>query len=311
MKPILILKGGLGNQLFQWYFAHGISEKFTYAFLSNDSKKTGGGAERNLNPKIRDFELDLLQDICRHGVEPSEKFGYDLLYRNTAKLAAKLWDSSLFRQSIHNLGYLRDDPRQNVDSSKKSPKRIRVADGYFQSNDYVEKVWIHVSIELQNVLIGVFENLRKRLFIPDSFQVIHVRRPDEKHHLRSPLNLGALDNFYFKNASNVIPNANRILLISDKTDLGETYKFISPSYVFDSTETTAWEALAIMTFAENLVGSNSTLSWWGARMCRANGGDAYLPEEWSKSGIFDSQELDFGGLHRLPSSWISDLESGY
>lgn len=226
-------------------------------------------------------------------------------------MAAKIWNIAALRPITHQFGYLRDNPRKNVQSSKTIPEIIRIADGYFQEEKYITQVWRDVSFELANLLAEIYSNLRSRLSLPDEYQVIHVRRPDEKHHLISPLNIGALDNLYFKNSCEKIPTENRMLLISQKTELGDTINFIRPKFVFDSTETTAWETLAIMSFAQNLIGSNSTLSWWGARMCVSNGGNAYLPDKWSIGDNFETNKLFFSGLNLLRSSWMSGTESHY
>jgi hypothetical protein len=58
---------------------------------------------------------------------------------------------------------------------------------------------------------------------------------------------------------------------------------LKPDLIFDSSNSSAWDALAIMSQAEILHISNSTLSWWGGFGAIEFGKKVYLPSPFYKS----------------------------
>jgi hypothetical protein len=93
-------------------------------------------------------------------------------------------------------------------------------------------------------------------------------------------------------------------LTENREDAKELVKNLKPQLVLDKFDTTPWETLAIMYGASQFLGANSSLSWWGARLCSANGGEVWLPSQWSYWKNIDPMDYHFNGAKIVNASWV-------
>lgn len=293
----MAIQGGLGNQLSQWYFAHTISKssKFRIDPLYNMTK---------VGP--REFELKPLIEKCSHlehgaynnFLSPHSKYYYRILNR--------IWEYGSLRKIVENLGYFREDPRLDQNQSKLKAREIRYAKGYFQKQKAIEEIFCTVEDELLPVVQEVFANLKERIGIGSKYTVLHVRRSDYEAAEFTPIIIGTLSDEYFLRGLEKLDTSNLILLTENRDDVTKLVEILNPRMVLDNLDTTPWQTLAIMYGATQFLGANSSLSWWGARLCSARGGQVWLPSQWSYWQNIDVSDYHFPGTKVANVHWVQD-----
>lgn len=293
----MAIQGGLGNQLSQWYYAHTISPDS--CFRIDPLYKIAG-------TELRSFELQPLINTCPHLKARRGKNYIALQTRKYFQILDKLWEYQSLRRVVEKLGYFREDPRFDQNQSKKKPKVIRYAKGYFQKQEAIDKVFNCVENELMPLLNNILVKIKERFQLPSNYTVIHVRRSDYNAAEFTPIVIGTLSDEYFIQSLKGLYSANLILLSENDQDVCELKATLNPFMVLDKSDTDPWETLAIMFGASNFVGANSSLSWWGARLCYANGGKVWLPSQWSYWGNIEVSDYHFHGCDIADVIWAQD-----
>ncbi len=291
---IIVIQGGLGNQLWQWAFAHTISGVNSFQL---DTLRGLGSTS------IREFELLPVADNCSHfrGDIASSLVSRQIIW--FFHILDRLWQIRIFRRAIERLGYLREDPRFNEDQTTITPRTIRYAKGYFQKQQNIEKNLSFVQCEIIPVVKDIFPNIREKFALWGDYSVLHVRRGDYESTEYSPKIIGTLsDEYFIKGIASFNPD-KLVILSENRRDVIDLIKFLSPDLVLDSKDTSPWETLAIMYGASNMLGSNSSLSWWGARICALRGGNVWLPSQWSSWGNINSMDYHFPSCNIIESHW--------
>jgi hypothetical protein len=119
---------------------------------------------------------------------------------------------------------------------------------------------------------------KNRSLFENPFQVFHVRRGDYLH-LQSEY--GLLSNlFYESNMS----KSEKVVICTDAEQLEVAFRQNFPeAVVLNPKDFDVWECLAIMVKATHFVGSNSTLSWWAAKLRSETNSTSILPDPWFKA----------------------------
>lgn len=292
MNPIIAIQGGLGNQLSQWSFAHSISG--TQLFRIDPLKGLSSTEQR-------EFELLPVLKNCEHAkrnikgnlITPRISFFFHVLDR--------LWQHKSLRTLTEKFGYIREDPRLDQEQSAKFPKTIRYARGYFQKQQNVEKILEVVKCELIPIVERILPKMEEKFGLSTQYSVIHVRRGDYEAAEFSPIIIGTLSDEYFIKGIPKLNPSTLVVLTEDRRDVIDLIEVLSPNLVLDKRDTSPWETLAIMYGAKDFLGSNSSLSWWGARLCAIRGGRVWLPAEWSFWKNIDPVDYHF------PSCNIADV----
>ena len=292
MKPIIAIKGGLGNQLFQWVYAHQISG-------NNDFRVNLFFSDDEIN---RRFDLSRISRECSHVHSRSRKL---LDFRPKIFLRAfdKLWDIRWSRKVAEVLGYVREDPRFDQQQTVKLPKKIRYANGYFQSKAFISKASPALEKELDLAVDFAAKSIFDKLSINRPYSVMHVRRGDYEQIFFTPTIIGSLADDYFLKWRESNPNDYLILLVEDLQDATELIKLVKPQLMLDNMTTTAWDCIGLMAEADKVLASNSSLSWWGAWFCSKRGGVATLPSSWSYWGNVQTENFHFHGCKVSSSIW--------
>ena len=295
--PIIVFQGGLGNQLSQWSFAHAISG--SEGFQIDPLHGMSGIQSRN-------FELQEVFNHCEHikNIEsnklifPSGRIFFHLLDR--------LWELRILRGIVEAFGYFREDPRVDQEQTSVIPKTLRYAKGYFQKQQNVQKVFCSVEKEIMPLVDKLLPIVRKKFSLDSQYTVMHVRRGDYDTAEFSPIIIGTLSDRYFINGLKEMDTSNLILLTENREDVRDLVKVLNPRMILDKFDTTPWETLAIMYGASQFLGANSSLSWWGARLCSANGGEVWLPSQWSYWKNIDPTDYHFPGIKIADVYWVQD-----
>jgi hypothetical protein len=292
MKPIIAIKGGLGNQLFQWVYAHQMSANGNFKvnlFFSS--------AEPN-----RKFDLTSVSRQCGH---VHKRGGKILDFRPKFFLRAfdKLWDTRWSRKVAEVFGYVREDPRFDQQQTLKLPKKIRYANGYFQSEAFISKASPALEKELDLAVDFAAKSIFDKLSINRPYSVMHVRRGDYEQNFFTPTIIGSLADDYFLRWRESNPSDYLILLVEDLKDATELIKLVKPQLMLDNLTTSAWDCIGLMAEADKVLASNSSLSWWGAWFCSKRGGVATLPSSWSYWGNVKTENFHFQGCEVSSSVW--------
>ena len=294
--PIVAINGGLGNQLFQWFFAHSLTpkNKFRLDFLFEKVDSKLGQ---------REFRLESVTKNCEHVLKDSKGGIKKLRSQRFWHLMNHLWLIPPFRTILQNIGYYRENPNQSVVQSKNLPTRIRYAYGYFQNHNTVENSLLSIQRELLPVIANEIHDVRVKFQLDFDFTVIHIRRYITEGLDLSPVHFCNLSLEYFTSWRNNFPDDNVIILTEDASKISNFILALNPKLVLDSKTTTPWETLAIMAASQRLLGSNSSLSWWGAWISCTLGGEAWLPSNWSYWGNVENSKIHFPRCRIAPSSW--------
>ncbi len=289
--PVVSIQGGLGNQLFQWFFAH---ELLT-------------SSEFRLYPKIPVgpvaqvvYELGLtpLYRVCKHH-KVAGKSNRNIIPR----IFDRLWAIERLTPILHFLGYYRENPRSGTRAHATYPRNVRYANGYFQNWKYAENQKETIRAELFPILEEKYIELTRRFDLSKPYTVIHVRRGDYRTDRNPETLIGSLDDAFFVQWAKDHPSNRVVLLAEHRRDVEELILQINPFLVLDNNSTTAWETLAIMSFANEMLGSNSTLSWWGAWVALQKGASVFLPSEWDVNGRFNPNDFIFPLCNSANPSW--------
>lgn len=278
----IVMRGGLGNQLFQFCFIHGYALKHTSLHIE---------IIPDPNPAFeRDFNLDTVLKHCDHvrvgslpEALPSKslkfiwtRFRERVLLRKFTNLVPVISKMELHEKSQFIFGY----PKRRL-------TRINLPIyGYFQHWRFVELVWPSIKYEIGSTIAENMKKLENRLDLSQLTTVIHIRGGDF-----IPLNdyFGSLSSEYYIDALASSYEAtsvrSRILVVTnDPLYAQEILRNIGLENVeiLDSDKYSAWETLAIMSSAHVVITSNSTFSWWGGYLCMKNGGMCITPDKWYK-----------------------------
>jgi len=296
VKVFVRLKGGLGNQLFQWYFAHTLPATLFVPEVSSFSHTD--------SQRPRRLELAPVFETCNHFDKRGlSRNGHHARSPAIISLLARMWGNTVLRQLSETLGYVRDDFFTEVNVSAVQKRRIVYLDGYFQDFRLIKDIYPTISKEMKPILEKKLKVLKQLHKIPKSFDVIHVRRADFIGALKNYAHIGILNDSWFR--ENYVNNSNFLIILSeDKEECRELVEYFEPHLVLDGTNSTPWDVLTLLTYAENSIGSNSTLSWWGALMSRMNGNSFVMPDNWSWRNNVENQRFFIEGINYRPSIWF-------
>jgi hypothetical protein len=261
-KNSVVLSDGLGNQLFQFAFAHYLQSRF------------GGRIALVANPLAfhESRPLQIGQAIAACGVTYAQSNRLSLVLRQL-----KDYINVLGRRSPRLAILLSGLAGLQLEKEEYSmPEKLKsgIHIGYFQHSGYTSET----SCVLKDIRTGlaIETNLEDRL-------TIHVRGGDYKN-LKEMFGLLS-HSYYERSIAQAIERGAPIETIFVVTDdlsfakealehLGYPFTFIGPK---DMDSLTAFKFLAQ---SSHLVIGNSTFSWWAARLSTDLGGLAWKPNPW-------------------------------
>jgi hypothetical protein len=294
--PIVVIQGGLGNQLFQWFYAHSISQESQFSLFLNIPNGP-------VAPIVYPLGLDPLISNCPHYKEIQKESRNPLRNDLLPRIFDFLWNIPPLSGTLHTLGYFREDPRPTKRAHQIPPKRILYANGYFQKWKYAESQRGAINAEMMPILEETLKYLKSRFDLEQPYTVLHIRRGDYRTDQNPETVIGWLSDKYFIDWTRQHPSGRIILLAEHRSEVEELISAIEPFLVLDNKTTTAWETLAVMSSASVFLGSNSTLSWWGAWTANMNGATTYLPSAWDFLGQFTPSDFLFPGCHAETPIW--------
>lgn len=302
-ETLLPLLGGLGNQLFQLSAALHCHPDRDIRLISDLGFQRRNPRGR---PDIESFNLpkNVIQsdDHAKHRVCTK---AFNLLLKSglqehrfdvttqPARLLAKII------LCLHTRKFLRFHISKGVGFSEwSSIKGNQLAIGYFQSHIWTMDEKVRKELAKLTLLepSARFLELEKH-FSSSRFTAIHVRLTDYE----SEPNIGTLDSTYFQKVlTNLsVSEGSEIWLFSD--DPQRALEMMPPKIklkckTFAESEVSANEEWQLMRYATEFYISNSTYSWWAARLAFNSLAKVFVPKPWFAIGPQPNQ--------LIPPEWI-------
>lgn len=177
-------------------------------------------------------------------------------------------------------------------------KPVRVS-GYFGDFSFYDSLPEH--LQRLNISEGSEVFLKYREVIKgDATLGVHFRLGD---YLSHSMNVGVISDSYYQECLNLAIDTNRFSRICfftndaaevenriSRLDISLPYSILSPQDFVNPVE-----HLKLMSYCTGLIASNSTFSFWAAKLSSPDS-LIYIPEKWRKDGT--------GGIRSIPKSWI-------
>lgn len=286
-KVIVVkLKGGLGNQMFQYACGKAVSLKHNSllyldisGFPDHNGRKyslEGLNVKANIadNCLLRKFKDGLLSVLLK-------KLGFNIDFRYKCYFEKKriVFDPEIF------------DAGDNI-----------YIDGYWQNEEYfkhIERILLE-DFTLKNPLPEKEMPVKKRTK-KESSVALHIRRGDYVTNPETKKNHGVLDICYYNEAMKIISskvNNPHFFVFSDDIYWAENnLKSDFPIYFIKDHNYSNVEELYLMTLCDHHIIANSTFSWWGAWLSKNPQKIVIAPQKW-----FSCFEANIKGL--IPDEWI-------
>jgi hypothetical protein len=252
--------GRLGNILFIWAFALKLAESKNPKKVTIFADKYHSEVNQDLLETFESLESDTVK------FEINNRLG--LLLKTLDKISTFAPRFSRLSQKILRV------QSEGVDELNENAWITR---GYFQKPNFSKEMNQSLCVALNRILQT--KASRKRLedrfeFLNEPYQAIHIRLSDfigsDFGVIAPKSQLECLQ----ENLNVVICTDGSIAEIERRIDISG-YQLLTPS------STTAWETLAILSRAENLITTNSTLSWWSGFLAIHNGKNVWTPAYWN------------------------------
>ncbi len=282
------LHGGLGNQLFQYFFGVEVAKTLKKDFqFKIDERNFGQNSVSSLFMNNKFVS------------EPIVPNSYWELYRRINKFT-KIKILPLLRYSNYYssdvVGY---DPKVYL------PHGNTFYSGYFQTYKYVENAQQITAVSQLNSYIGSPEYQKVRNVIEKEKPIIvHIRRGDYRRYSNS---IGLLSGDYYSKAIKLameLVGDRKIYCMSDEDEFSikllENLGFSNVSAIRLSADLDAHETMLLGTTASVNVISNSTFAWWSGYLNQKS--IKIAPTKWFKS-IKDPEDLIPKHWYRIESSW--------
>lgn len=264
--------GRLGNILFIWAYAlnlnHNSKSKSVLVFADK--------YHSDINEELR----DTFNRLSGNGV----KFKID----NFLGLLLKVVDK-VASNSPNSMKKIRAILRIQTEGLEKLNDYAWIQRGYFQNKVLHENVNDEIYQILKSILqdLVIRSTLHQRVpSLRDEYQAIHLRMTDYYK-----FEFGVIEP---KSQIKCLQKGMKLLICTDGTR-EEVLKRINglDCEIITPAESNAWETLAILSGAKNLVITNSTLSWWSGFIASRDGSSVWAPSIWNSSDR-ESSVSNFG-----------------
>jgi len=283
---IIKLKGGLGNQLFQYALGRNISisRNINVAFDLSWFKE-----RKDRTYKLKNFNVK--ENII------SEKEAKKL-----RKYSKKLGKLSFF----HNL-FIADHSKYIYEKQFSfDPDILKVKDnvylnGSWQSEKYFKDIKniLKKEIILSDNTSSEYQNIEKQMQNTNSVS-LHIRQGDyTSEKVQKVLKL--LSNSYYQDAirkiKSLVQNPTFFIFSDDVEWAKNNIKIDSPVVFVSDGSLEDYEELMLMSKCKHNIIANSTFSWWGAWLNNSINKKVMAPKKWFNNETKDTSDL-------IPDSWI-------
>ena len=282
---VVKLKGGLGNQLFQYAFARAMAIHYsTNSYLDiSDYLYDNHRVKRSFDLNLFDIKSEVIRSIADLKVNFLQS-----LFRQEAKLNFFKEKTILYDNQVYDL---------------KLPIHF---DGYWQSFKYFD----FMKADLQKELVLVSKNTK----LQDSYffrlklfpsVAVHIRRGDYVTDEFTNQIHGVCSLEYYLNSieyfKTKIPNVQFLIFSDDILYVKSIFGNVS-NYIYVDGLDNHVEEFDLMKQCDHFIISNSTFSWWAAWICSNEDKEVIAPTRWYKDDDLQSKTKDL-----IPTNWLKKI----
>ncbi|MEY2701667.1 MAG: hypothetical protein RLY43_300 [Bacteroidota bacterium] len=278
------LKGGLGNQLFQYAFGRYLAEK------NNDTLKLDIiGLQQNSKDTLRFYLLDKFNITA--GIANRDEIQK---IKNPLGFFSKIF--RFLKTKIFRKFYI------GFEEKLLKLKGNIYLDGYFQSELYFKEIESILKKEftLKNSLSQIAQKIEEQIHNKGASVSIHIRRGDYITDSSAAKAHGTCDLNYYAQAiskiSSSVTNPAFFIFSDDIEWVKENLKVENATYV-SNPNLTEYEELILMSKCKHNIIANSTFSWWAAWLNLNINKIVITPKQWRKDMNSDTLQI-------IPTSWI-------
>jgi hypothetical protein len=281
---IINLKGGIGNQMFQYAFGKKLSLK-----NSDVLKLEIDGLERAnaIGDIYRPFSLgafNVTAEVATAEEVQQLKYPYGIISKGIRFITARVLKKT----------YTLFDP------TALTWKGDRFLDGYWQSPDYFTDIrdTLLTEFTLKTPLSDAVTSYKKQIESSTSVSM-HIRRGDYAKNPQVLLEFGICEASYYQKAMEhmrAITKNPTFFIFSDDIQWVQDNLSVPESAVFvQHPELKDVEELALMSMCAHNIIANSTFSWWGAWLNTNDDKVVIVPTPWFERRPWDK--------NLIPTSW--------
>lgn len=287
---IVKLKGGLGNQMFQYAFAKYLQVNTNDTVGIDLSGYVNDSDDLIRKPRIKKFDISLptvstdeLRSVCKF-----DHSNFNSTYKYKAKIILEI---------LLNKNYFFEQKMmpENLDKIKK----YTYFDGYWQSWKYINEIYGDIKKDFLPKY-PVSESTRQAIEEVKTVQSVFVgiRRGD---YLKFKKLYGEFSINYYLSAMELLESHVKspvYYIFSNDIDwVKQNMDFGNREIVYRENENVIddFEELIMMSNCRHSIIQNSTYHWWGARLNYYDGKIVIAPKNW----FYDGTKIDI-----IPPGWI-------
>lgn len=288
----VLLKGGLGNQMFQYAFGRYLAEK-NKDILSLDLTFLHARVPFK-EVEFRDYYLDIF------------KINSSITFLSKIKTNSPIMlGISLFMAKFRNILGIQKYINENFFDFNKKALDLKdniYLNGYWQSHKYFR--------DIENIIRKEFTLKEpmgekavewKNIIIQSPIPVsLHIRRGDYVYNKKVNLHHGICSISYYKDAvkslEGLFPMGIILFIFSDDIEWAkENLQFKHKTHFVSEQGIKDYEEMMLMGYCRHHIIANSSFSWWGAWLNNKPNKVVIAPQKW----LNDGDDLDL-----IPESWI-------
>lgn len=294
MNIIVNVRGGLGNQMFQYAFAYGVSKKINQPFELDISDFDTYWHPYKPNTYWNLYQLDAFKMEARltsHKTKPKK--------RNLVNRTVKIL--KIIKRKFLTKNYYQE-PHYHFDKNVFTVKNNTYFMGYWQSEDYFKEYREELLKEfaLKAPLQEKSQQYKKDILSNNAVS-LHIRRGDYL--------TGVGSNFYniydlgyyqkaVKHITQHIPEVCFYIFSDDLAWVKDNLAFIKNKIFIESDKNIPdYEEMYLMSLCKHNIIANSSFSWWGAWLNQNNEKIVIAPQKWCNDSLHDTINL-------IPNDWI-------
>lgn len=292
---IINIRGGLGNQMFQYAFSVVMRERYGEQIRFSRFYINRENADRKLS--LTNLNIDDVKCL-NSSVEKIVSYYYKLklkFYQNKLPDQNGLFGEKNFSY-LSNKGLLVSQDVYQYFQVEVPTNKIKYVDAYFQSAKYFEEYKEMIIEECRvSPKIKIGDSNKKMLNFIESVEAVcvHIRRGDYTSNEWSNALLICDEEYYKKGIKHVkkqVPNAKFFIFSNTHEDI----EWIKYNYSFsEDTDITYvdlgncdYEDLMLMYHCKHFVLSNSSYSWWAQYLSYNNIGKIVVaPSKWTRMNL--------------------------
>lgn len=304
---IVKIKGGLGNQLFQYFFGQYLKSKFGHSVFYD----TTWFSDKKLGDIPRNFILPYLFSDIDKFIDNSVGFNILKNIKRKEKFIIRLMNWGFSERYSHAAGnlfydtfYFFDSDFRNIDKNVRRPSCSRIFDGYWQDKRFFEslKLKINFSDQLSKISLS---NFRFKVILRDicatNSVALHIRRSDYLDK-KNELLFFPLDELYYNQALKVLSyyklNLKYFIFSDDISWAKQNIKIPDSVYVEGFNEI---EDFLLMNQCNYQIIANSTFSWWAAMLSnKSEEKTVFMPSKWFYNDELKDRKLQVDSWVLVP-----------